>query len=119
MHLRSLILSKYRSIVYSKTQVLTHHNQRFSSSLYLLQIQLTQDQKEDHSALLVGIADTLGDPPFDRFHRLPIFVFSILALSTLEQKVISRSIGDSPTRLDDLQAFISSFFSSVLFLFAK
>ncbi|KAG5572349.1 hypothetical protein H5410_062115, partial [Solanum commersonii] len=40
-------------------------------------------------------------------------------LSTLEQKAISRPIGDSPTGLDDLQAFISAFFSSALFLLAK
>uniref|UniRef100_M1DWR4 Gag-pol polyprotein n=1 Tax=Solanum tuberosum TaxID=4113 RepID=M1DWR4_SOLTU len=40
-------------------------------------------------------------------------------LNTLEQKVISRPIGDSPTGLSDLQAFISSFFSSALFLLAK
>ncbi|KAG5570803.1 hypothetical protein H5410_060569 [Solanum commersonii] len=40
-------------------------------------------------------------------------------LSTLEQKVISTPIGDSPTRLGDLQAFISFLFSAALFLFAK
>ncbi|KAG5590343.1 hypothetical protein H5410_040857 [Solanum commersonii] len=40
-------------------------------------------------------------------------------LSTLEQKAISRLIGDSPTRLGDLQAFISLFFSTALFLLAK
>ncbi|KAG5610314.1 hypothetical protein H5410_021595, partial [Solanum commersonii] len=38
---------------------------------------------------------------------------------TLEKKAISRPIGDSPTRLSDPQAFISSFFLAALFLLAK
>ncbi|KAG5580276.1 hypothetical protein H5410_050903 [Solanum commersonii] len=40
-------------------------------------------------------------------------------LSILEQKAISKPIGDSPTSLGDLQAFISSFFLATLFLLAK
>ncbi|KAG5606286.1 hypothetical protein H5410_027778 [Solanum commersonii] len=71
--------------------------------------------------------------PFDavsrdhRFHRLLDLAFSIShfkalgdrRLSTLEQKVISRLISNLPTGLHNIQAFISSFFSAALFLFAK
>ncbi|KAG5571351.1 hypothetical protein H5410_061117 [Solanum commersonii] len=40
-------------------------------------------------------------------------------LITLEQRAISCPIGDLPTGLGDLQAFISSFFSAALFLLAN
>ncbi|KAG5580925.1 hypothetical protein H5410_051552 [Solanum commersonii] len=40
-------------------------------------------------------------------------------ICALEQKAISRTIGDSPIGLGDLQAFISSFFLASLFLLAK
>ncbi|KAG5586388.1 hypothetical protein H5410_046822 [Solanum commersonii] len=40
-------------------------------------------------------------------------------LSALEQKAISKTIGDLPTGFGNLQAFISSFFSAALFLLAK
>uniref|UniRef100_M1DUG8 Uncharacterized protein n=1 Tax=Solanum tuberosum TaxID=4113 RepID=M1DUG8_SOLTU len=33
--------------------------------------------RRSHSAQLVGIADTLGDPPFGLLHRLSALVFSI------------------------------------------
>ncbi|KAG5615022.1 hypothetical protein H5410_014846, partial [Solanum commersonii] len=53
--------------------------------------------------------------------RLLLFITELtpLRLSTLEQKAISRLVGDSPIRLGDLQDFISSFFSAALFLFAN
>ncbi|KAG5610873.1 hypothetical protein H5410_022154 [Solanum commersonii] len=37
----------------------------------------------DHSAQLVGIADTLGDSPFGRFHRLLALAFNIFALRVI------------------------------------
>ncbi|KAG5586082.1 hypothetical protein H5410_046516 [Solanum commersonii] len=67
---------------------------------------------------LVEIADIFGDPLFGQFHRLPALAFSLFTLSALEQMAISRLIGDSPTGLDDLQAFISLFFLAALFLLA-
>ncbi|KAG5571356.1 hypothetical protein H5410_061122 [Solanum commersonii] len=39
----------------------------------------------DHSAQLVGITNTLGDPPFGRFHRLFALAFSIFALRVVER----------------------------------
>ncbi|KAG5586046.1 hypothetical protein H5410_046480 [Solanum commersonii] len=48
-----------------------------SMQLYLcLRICITAD----HSTQLVGMADTLGDPPFGRFHLLVALAFSIFAL---------------------------------------
>ncbi|KAG5606053.1 hypothetical protein H5410_027545 [Solanum commersonii] len=83
----------------------------------------------DLSAMLVGIADAFSDPPFDLLHLqltlaslcpgqlyadcsflLPICSFPS-GLSTLEQKVNMRSIGDSPNGFGDLEIFIS--FSSI------
>ncbi|KAG5580965.1 hypothetical protein H5410_051592 [Solanum commersonii] len=40
---------------------------------------------EDHSAQLVEIADTLGNPPFGRLHRLPAFVFCLFTFWVVRQ----------------------------------
>ncbi|KAG5580400.1 hypothetical protein H5410_051027 [Solanum commersonii] len=55
------------------------------------------------------------------FSLQPLCILSHWAIwfNTLEQKAISWPIGNSLIGLGDLQAFISSFFSAVLFLLAK
>uniref|UniRef100_M1DB95 Uncharacterized protein n=1 Tax=Solanum tuberosum TaxID=4113 RepID=M1DB95_SOLTU len=40
---------------------------------------------EDQSEQLVRIADTLGDPPFGRFHRLLALSFSLFAFLVVER----------------------------------
>uniref|UniRef100_A0A0V0HMQ9 Putative ovule protein n=1 Tax=Solanum chacoense TaxID=4108 RepID=A0A0V0HMQ9_SOLCH len=45
MHTKSLNLLMQGSIVHSKIQVVTHHYQRISSSLYLLQMQVQAQQR--------------------------------------------------------------------------
>ncbi|KAG5590342.1 hypothetical protein H5410_040856 [Solanum commersonii] len=45
MYTTRLNLLMQGSIVYLKTQVVTHHDQRFSSSLYLLQMQVRAQQR--------------------------------------------------------------------------
>ncbi|WMV13542.1 hypothetical protein MTR67_006927, partial [Solanum verrucosum] len=93
---------------------------------------------EDHLAQLVGIADTLGDLPFGRFHRLlalsiSLFTFWIAGrygTTSWDCSVTRRLLHFIvnlifPCRAQhigtkgDLQAFISSFFLSALFLLAK
>ncbi|KAG5576175.1 hypothetical protein H5410_056309, partial [Solanum commersonii] len=61
------------------------------------------ESSTDHSASLVKIADQLDDPPFDRFHRRLALFFSIIMLSTLEQKARIRPFGDLPNVFDDSQ----------------
>ncbi|KAG5572260.1 hypothetical protein H5410_062026 [Solanum commersonii] len=78
-----------------------------------------------HSARLVEIADTLGDPPFGLLHRLSALAFSIFAsldhwaVYTLEQNERIRLFGDSPNGFGYSHIFIFSFFKLPLFLFAK
>ncbi|KAG5600295.1 hypothetical protein H5410_031665, partial [Solanum commersonii] len=75
-----------------------------------------------HSAQLVGIPDSLGDPPFGLLHPLSALAFNIFTswiIGTLEQKVRIRPFGDSPNGFGDSQSFISLFIQLLLFLFAK
>ncbi|KAG5570478.1 hypothetical protein H5410_060244 [Solanum commersonii] len=93
---------------------------------------------KDPSVKLVGIADTLDDSPFGRFHRFSVLAFSLFNCSVTRRlfhftanltfffkaqhtgtKGDFRPISDSPTGLGDLQAFISSFFLAAFFLLAK
>ncbi|KAG5619615.1 hypothetical protein H5410_004833, partial [Solanum commersonii] len=83
--------------------------------------------RRSHSAQLVGIANTLGDPSFGLLHLLLAFDFTVFAswingryrLSTLEQKARIRPFGDSPNGFGDSQIFLSPFFQRPLFLLAK
>ncbi|KAG5576604.1 hypothetical protein H5410_056738 [Solanum commersonii] len=89
--------SKVYECPYTKDDsILTHNGLPVFSNRHLFQ--LTQDQKGLYKAC--NGADCKG-------------------LSTLEQKVISKLISDSPTGLSDPQAFISLFFSASLFLLAN
>ncbi|KAG5585510.1 hypothetical protein H5410_045944 [Solanum commersonii] len=68
-----------------------------------------------HSAQLVGIANSLGDPPFGLVHRLSALSFSNFklcnfGLCTLEHLARSRPFGNSPNWFGDPQAFFSLFF---------
>ncbi|KAG5581773.1 hypothetical protein H5410_052400 [Solanum commersonii] len=73
---------------------------------------------EDHSVQLVGIADTLVDPPFGLVHRLSAFPSSFSRFEALGDRGLAHwnirrdlgPFGDSPNGLGDPQGVLCPFF---------